>query len=79
MLGTIVDTKELYETVIAALIAGVGLTTAYSVMIFGLARFGEYRRSDRPLAATAFGAVAALALAVTAGGIVLGMIVMLSK
>ncbi len=79
MIATVVDTTELWETVVAALVAGVGITAAYSVVIFGAARFAELRRSERPLAAGAAGALAALALIVTFGGIALGIVVMLAK
>jgi hypothetical protein len=79
VIATIVDTNELWETVVAALIAGVGITASFSVLIFGAARFAELRRDDRPLAAGAAGALAVTALLVTLGGLVLGMVVMLSK
>jgi hypothetical protein len=79
LIGTIVDTKELWETVVASLVAGVGITASFSVMIFSLARLADLRRSDRPLLAAGAGGMAALALIVTAGGIILGMVVMLSK
>ena len=79
MIGALVETKELLETVAASLIAGVGITATFSLMIFGASRSADLRRDDRFLAAAAFGVLAVLALVVTVGGIVLGMIVMLSK
>ena len=79
MIGTVVETKELAETVVAALVAGVGITGLFSVMIFGAARFADLRRNDRPLLAAAAGGLTLLALAGTLAGIVFGLVVMLSK
>jgi hypothetical protein len=79
MMATIVETKELISTVVAAAIAGIGLTAAFSVMIFGAARFADLRRDDRPVLAAAAALVATLGFAVTAAGIVVGIIVMTTK
>jgi cytochrome c biogenesis protein CcdA len=79
MLGVIVDGKELWQTVVASLVAAVGVTASFSVLIFGAARYADLLRSDRPVAAAAAGVLALLALAVTIAAIVLGIIVMLSK
>jgi hypothetical protein len=78
-MAVVIETKELLQTVIASLIAGVGVTVVFSIAIWGAARFVDLSRSERPAAAGAAGAVAALALAVTAAAIVLGIIVMTSK
>jgi hypothetical protein len=79
VIATVVDVTELWETIVAALVAGVGITAAFSVMIFGAARSADLRRSDRQVLAAGAGALAALAFVFTAGGIILGMVVMLSK
>jgi hypothetical protein len=79
MLATVVDTKELWETVVASLVAAVGVTTTFSLLIFGAARAADYQRSEHPLAAFAFGALAFVSLIVTVGIVVLGIVVMLSK
>jgi hypothetical protein len=79
VIAVVVETKALLETIAASLIAGVGITGAFSVMIFGATRFADLRREERPLLAAFTGALAVLALAVTLGGIVLGIIVMTSK
>jgi len=78
MLATVVDTAELGSTVLAALVAGVGLTASFSLMIFGASRFADMRRDDRRASATLFATVAVIGLLVTVGGIVAGMTVMLS-
>lgn len=79
MTAVILDTKELWQTVVAALVAGVGVTACFSLIILGVARFGELRRADRPVLAAIVGGLAGLALAATLAGITLGVIVMLSK
>ena len=43
------------ETMIASLIAGVGITVVFSIAIWGAARFADLSRSDRPVAAAARG------------------------
>jgi hypothetical protein len=77
--AVIVETEALLETVAASLVAGVGITGAFSVMIFGVARFADLRRDERPLLAGLTAGVALLAFAVTFGGIVLGIVAMTSK
>jgi hypothetical protein len=79
MIAVIVETEALLETVAASLVAGVGITGAFSVMIFGVARFADLRRDDRPMLAAFTAGVALLGLAVTLGGIVLGIVAMTSK
>jgi hypothetical protein len=79
VLAVIVETEALLETVVASLIAGVGITGSFSVMIFAAARFADLRRDDRPMLAALTGAVALLGLAVTLGGIVLGIVAMTAK
>jgi hypothetical protein len=79
MIATIVEGKELLETVVASAVAGVGVTVVFSFAIWGVARFVELGRSDRPLAAGAAAAVAVLALAFTAAAVVIGIIAMTSK
>jgi hypothetical protein len=79
MPATIVETKELLETVAVSLVAGVGITAVFSVLIFGVARSADMVREERPLLATAAGGLAAVALLIVVGTIVLGIVVMISK
>jgi hypothetical protein len=79
MVATVIETKDLISAVVASFAAGTGVTMAFSLMIFGAARFADYRRDDRPLAAVAAGTLVVLGLAVTAAGIVIGVIVMTTK
>lgn len=78
-MATIVQTKELVETVIASFVAGVGVTAAFSMAIWGGARFVDLSRGRRPVAAGAAAALGALALATTLAAVVAGIVVMTSK
>jgi hypothetical protein len=79
MTAAIVETSDLVQTVIASVVAGVGITVVFSVAIWGTARFADLSRNERPLAAGAAGALAVLAGAVTLGAVVYGIVVMASK
>ena len=79
MIATIVDTTALWQTVLASAGAGIGVALVFSIAIVGAARFGELNRDGRTAAAIAFGLLAVVALLVTAGAIVVGVVVMASK
>ncbi len=78
-MAVIVETKELLQTVIASVIAGVGMTVVFSIAIWGVARFADLSRNERPLAAGAAAALAGTALLVTVAGVVFGIVIMSSK
>ena len=77
-LATIVDWGELGKTAAAALIGGVGITTAFSFAIYGGARFADLRRSGHTVASLGAGAVMIAGLAASIGGVVVGLIVVTS-
>lgn len=79
MTATIVQTNDLLKTVVASVVAGVGVTFVFSLGVWGVARFADLSRSERPLAAGAAAALAALALAATAAAVVVGILVMTKK
>jgi cytochrome c biogenesis protein CcdA len=79
MIATIVDTKALWETVVAAFVAGVGTTIIFSVAILGAARFSEANREGQRVAAVMFGALTIVGLLATAGAISAAVIVMTTK
>jgi uncharacterized membrane protein YidH (DUF202 family) len=79
MIATVVETKELLQTIAASLVAGVGVTTAFAILIFGATRSADMVRDERPLLATAAGGLAVVALVVVIALIVLGIVVMTSK
>ncbi len=78
-MAVVVETKQLLETVIASLVAGVGVTVVFSVAIWGVARFADLSRNERPLAAGAAAALAGLAMLVTLAAVAFGIVVMTRK
>jgi hypothetical protein len=79
LMATIVQTGDLVKTVVASLVAGVGVTVIFSVAIWGGARFADLSRGGRPLAAGAAAALGVLALAATVAAIAIGIVAMTSK
>lgn len=79
MAATIVQTGDLVKTVVASLVAGVGVTAIFSVAIWGGARFADLSRAGHPVAAAAAAALGALALASTVAAVTIGIVVMTSK
>ncbi len=79
MAATIVETKELLQTIAASLIAGIGVTAAFSIVIFGITRSADMARNDRPALATAAAGLAVLAGAMVIAAIVFGIVVMTTK
>jgi hypothetical protein len=68
-----------WQTIVVALAAGIGVTSVFSIAVFAVARSIELRLDGRTMSAAAFGAVAAIALAVCVAAIVIGVIVMTQK
>jgi hypothetical protein len=79
MMATVVEGKELLQTLVASVVAGVGVTFVFSIAIWGAARFADLSRDERPLAAGAAAALVALALVATAAAVVVGIIAMTKK
>lgn len=79
LLATIVDTDALWQTVVAAAVAGVGTTMIFSIAILGFARSADASRDGRSGEATFFAVIAAAGLIATAAAIVLAVIVMTQK
>jgi hypothetical protein len=79
MLAIVVQGKDLLQTLVASVVAGVGVTFVFSIAIWGAARFVDLSRDERPLAAGAAAALASLALVATAAAVVIGIVVMTKK
>ena len=79
LLATVIDTEALWQTIIAAFVAGVGTTFVFSIAILGAARFGEASRDGRTAQATFFATVGILGLVATVAAVVIGVIVMTTK
>lgn len=78
-LATIVETKELLQTVVFASVAGIGVTAIFSVAIWGVARYADLSQEERRLEAGLAVASAGLALLAVLAAVVVGVIVMTSK
>jgi hypothetical protein len=74
-----VEVGKLAEVVWVSLVAGVGVTTVFSLVVYSGARAGEARREGRSGAATAFGVLAGLALLGFLAGVTIGVSIMLNK
>ena len=76
ILATVVDWEALADVVVASFVAAVGVTIA----IYGVTRLADMRREEhRTTESVGFAVLAGAGLAVTAGAVVLGLVVMLSK
>jgi hypothetical protein len=78
MIATVVHTEELLKTVAAAVVAGIGVTFAFSLSIWGVGQFAELSRNERPVAAAGAALVGVLALACVAAAVIAGIVVMTS-
>ena len=68
-----VDAGALLEVIWVSLLAGIGVTAVFSVLLFGTTRSAEARRGGQNGAALAFGALGLLAGLVFVGGVVLAV------
>jgi hypothetical protein len=75
----IVDWQTIGEVAGYSLLAGVGLSLAFSMAILGATRFADMRRDHRDVEAAAFAVLALVGLVATAGALVLGIVVMTTK
>jgi hypothetical protein len=78
-LAEIVNWETIGEVVAYSLLAGVGLSLAFSLAILGATRFAEMRRDDRDIEAAAYGVLMLVGLAATVVALVLGIVVMTTK
>lgn len=74
-----IDWGALVQVVWASFVAGVAMTAVFSLVILASARATESGRAGRRGSALAFAVLAALALAVFALGIAIGVRAMLDK
>ena len=79
MLVFAVDTHLLWQVVCVSLVAGLGISTLFALVILGSARAAEARRTGQGSAAAAYVALAAVAFLLFAGGVALGVQTMITK
>lgn len=75
----VVEWSAVFHVVWASLLAGIGVTAAFALAILGATRAVEMRRDGHAVAAGAYLVLLALALAVVAGAVVFGIVVMTQK
>ena len=74
-----IDIGQLLEVVWVSVLAGVGITTAYSLVVLGSARSLQARRSGQSGAAMAYAGLAVLMFCLFAAAVAYGVHVMLAK
>ena len=74
-----IDSGQILEVVWVSLLAGVGVTGAYSFVVLGTAGFAQARRAGRGTAALGYGLLAAVALLVFVAGVIYGVHILLAK
>jgi len=74
-----VDFHALGQVVWVSLVAGVGVSVLFSVVVFGAGKAGEARRGGESRQAAAFSALAVLAMIIFLAAVVLAITVMLNK
>jgi hypothetical protein len=79
VIGAVVDGDAILEVVWVSFVAGIGVTAAWAAAIFGAARWADYNRNGRTAEAVMFGLMAVVGLAVVAGAVVFGVVVMTQK
>jgi hypothetical protein len=74
-----VEIGQLVEVIWVSVLAGVGITTAYSFVVLGTGKSAEARRTGRRGAALGYAGLAALFLLLFAAAVVFAVQVMLRK
>ena len=74
-----VDGHLLLQVVWVSLLAGVGISALFSLVILAGARAGDARRAGRSGAAAVYASLAVLALVAFTAGVVLGVQAMITK
>jgi hypothetical protein len=79
MLVLAVDTGLLWQVIWVSVVAGVGISALFSLVIVGAARAGDARRAGHARSAAAYAALAVVALLLFAVGVLLGVQEMVTK
>ncbi|MGI8863173.1 MAG: hypothetical protein ACR2JH_02040 [Solirubrobacteraceae bacterium] len=79
MRTALIDTGALLKLLYASLAAGVSVAVVFSLAVLGVTRSSDMRRSGRGAAASAYAALAVLALVLAAAIVVYGLVLMARK
>jgi hypothetical protein len=74
-----VEWGKLFEVVWVSLLAGVGVTALFSLVIYGSSRAAECRRDGSARAATVYAGLAVLAGVAFTAGLIFGVAIILNK
>jgi prolipoprotein diacylglyceryltransferase len=74
-----IDTHLLLRVLYTAFAAGVGASLVFSLAVYGIVRCTEMRRERRSAAATGYGALGGIGLALSAALIVFGLVLLAHK
>ena len=74
-----IDWSQIFELIWAAAVAGIAVAVTFAVLIVGATRASDHRRADRGGVAAAYIVLAGVAAVVFAGGVVLGISIIVSK
>ena len=74
-----IDAGQIAEVIWVSLLAGVGITGAYSLVVLGSARSLQARRSGQAFASVAYAGLAVVVFCLFAAAVAYGVHIMLSK
>ena len=78
-MAAIIDTDALLSVIVASLVAGVGVTMTFSLVILAATRSAELRRDGGRAGAAALAALSMLGVLVCVAAVVFGIQIMTSK
>jgi hypothetical protein len=78
-LATVVEWSELGEAALAALVAGIGITSIFAVAVLGAARYLDLRRAARTTLASGAAGLTVIAVVVFSASIVVGIVLMAGR
>lgn len=74
-----IEVGQLFEVVWASLLAGVGITLIFSLLVYSGARAGEARRDGNSTLSAVFVGLTGLSLLGFVGGVIFGVMILLDK
>jgi hypothetical protein len=79
LMASVVDWDALLEVVWVSILAGIGVTAAFAIAIYGTTRAVDLGRGGRVAEAGLFGAVAIAALIAVTAAVIFAIVVMTDK
>jgi hypothetical protein len=74
-----IEWGQIFELIWAAAVAGIAVAITFAVLIVGATRASDHRRAERGGVAAVYIVLAGIAAVVFAGGVVLGISIIISK